>query len=134
MVTKRSASEQVAYRIEPLLAKKWSDFVADTLIPNRAHYACAMLLYLAASSAQRNAVHRLYARFQRTGQLELPDAVTGLSSGGPVPLAADEIDLLRAYREATEKAKQEAIANLQEQPDSISRTRDTDGRRDHRVG
>jgi len=134
MEPKRSASEQVAFRIEPELSQRWSSFTADTLIPNRAHHACAMLLYLAAPAAQRDLVQRLYARFQRTGQLEAPDPTAGLAASGSAALAADEVELLRAYRQATGRAKDEAIVNLQEQPDATSRRHDSDKTRDHRAG
>ena len=134
MEPKRSASEQVAYRIEPKLAEKWSGLVAESLIPNRAHHACAMLLYLRATPQQRDAVQQSYARFQRAGQLESTSSEPALASTGIGPLAADECDLLQAYRAATDKARDEAIANLQELPDSTSRRRDTDGTRDHRAG
>jgi len=134
MEPKRNASEQVAFRIEPLLAKQWGTFIADTLISNRAHHACAMMLYLAASAAQRDCVQRLFARFQRTGQVELPGAATWASSEESRPLISEEIELLRAYRAATEEARDEAIANLREQADSAVRTPDTGETPGHLAG
>ena len=134
MEPKRSASEQVAFRIEPLLSKQWAAFIADTLIPNRAHHACAMMLYLAASAAQRDCVHRLFARFQRTGQLALSEVATWAPSADSRPLTADEVELLNVYREATGGARDEAIANLQDRADSTVHRHDTGETRDHRVG
>ncbi len=131
MAIKRNASEQVAYRIEPELSTAWAEFVSDSLIPNRAHHACATLLYLGAAASLRDAVQRLYARFQRSGELQLPSVSAEASAD---PMSADERDLLVAYRAATEEARDEAIANLLEQPGSVSRKAGTSEKRDHRVG
>ena len=129
MESKRSASEQVAFRIEPELAALWSDLVGETLVPNRAHLICAMLMYLAADPLRRDMAQRAYARFQRMGELDLPYDVF---EGGP--LSAEEIDLLRAWRAAGEKARDEAIANLQDRPAADVRTPGTGEKRDPRVG
>ncbi len=135
MESKRNASEQMAFRIEPELAALWSDLVAESLVPNRAHLICAMLMYLAADPHRRQLAQRAYARFQRTGELDLPG---GVFEGGPSsevgPLSAEEIDLLRAWRTAGERARDEAIVNLQDRSETDVRTRDTGEKRDPRVG
>ena len=135
MGNKRNASEQVAFRIEPELAAFWSDLVAETLVPNRAHLICAMLMYLAADPQRREIAQRAYARFQHTGQLDLPGGV--FESGPPSevgPLSAEELDLLRAWRAAGEPARDEAIANLQDRPAADVRTPGTGEKRDPRAG
>ncbi|MFW6145764.1 MAG: hypothetical protein ACOC7R_00355 [Planctomycetota bacterium] len=135
MEGKRNASEQVAFRVEPELAAMWSDLVAETLVPNRAHLVCAMLMYLAADPVRRDVVQRAYARFQRAGELDLPRSVF---EGGPPsevgPLSAEEVDLLRTWRAASEEARDEAIANLLDRPAAGARRRDTGETRDPRVG
>ena len=130
MSTKRAASEQVAFRIEPRIASEWAGFVADGLIPNRAHLICAMLMYLSSNPEQRDVAQRAYARFQRSGELQLP----GLLPGGAPALTADETDLLSAYRKASEGARDEAIANLLDKPGSSAHSNDSVETRDHRVG
>ena len=135
MESKRSASEQVAFRIEPELAAAWSELVGETLVPNRAHLICAMLMYLAADPARRAMAQRAYARFQRTKELDLPGEVFGDAVSDEFgPLSAGEADLLQAWRAASEEARDEAIANLQDRPAAASRRRGTGERRGPRAG
>jgi hypothetical protein len=135
MASKRIANEQVAFRVEPELAASWSDFVGETLVPNRAHLVCAMLLYLAADPQRRQIAQQAYARFQRTGELDLPRSVfEGTPPNELGPLSAEEIDLLRAWRAASEQARDEAVVNLLDRPAAASRTRGTGETRDPRAG
>jgi len=130
MLAKRAADQQVAFRIEAKLAEEWNRFVGGSLIPSRAHHACAMLLYIWEAQSPREAVHRAYAQFLQQGSLEcnLPPA------GELASITADEQELLLAYRNACEEAKDEAIANLLDRPESSSHSSDTGETRNHRVG
>lgn len=129
MSANRIASEQVAFRIEPELAEAWSRLVADSLIPNRAHLASAMLLYMGADAETRDAAQRAYARFHRTRQVERPRW-----EQQPSGLTPDERDLLEAYRQATATARDEAIADLQDRPESSSGNSGSGDTPAHRAG
>ena len=108
MVIKRNNAKQIAFRVEPAIADVWARFVEDSLIPHRAHLTCAVLLYLWAGAEQRSAVQRSYARFQRDQRIEPPAEL----AVGPRILPASELELLAAYRNACDKAREEAIAKL----------------------
>jgi hypothetical protein len=109
MASERNANEQVAFRIELALSKAWKEFLSFSLIPNRTHHACAMLLYMWASPEQRDLVQRAYARFQRDDELQAP-AELGLHSGD---LSAGEVEILTAFRGASSRARQQALSCLQ---------------------
>jgi len=129
MPNKRAASEQVGFRIEPKLAHEWGQLVGHSLIPNRAHHACALLLYLRASPELRHAAQKAYLQFQQQGELDRSSLTSTIG-----PLTPDEEELLSAYRSATDKARDEAIANLLDRPEASSRNTGIGGTRNHRAG
>jgi hypothetical protein len=116
MDRKRNASEQVAFRVEPKLSEAWEQFLSFSLIPNRVHHACAMLLYMWSSPEQRDLVQRAYARFQREEELTAPGEL-GLRTGD---LSAGELEMVTACRNASQQARKQALACLQGEGGSAS--------------
>ena len=100
---------QITFRAEPEIADEWTRFVKDSLILQRYHLICALLLYMWSGTERRTATQSAYARFRREGQLLRP---TGLDerAGG---FSERDLQLLAAYRGASGQARQEALTVLQ---------------------
>lgn len=130
MKANRNAHAQMAFRVEPEIASEWARLVADSLVPNRAHHACAMLMYMSASPQQREAAQRAYARLRQDKDLGASLQLVAAENA----LSRDESELLAAYRNAAEKARDEAIADLLDKPERASRNSDIGETRDFRAG
>ena len=100
------AARQITFRAEPQIADEWSRFVKDSLIIQRYHLTCAVLLYMWCGTGLRTATQGAYARFRRQGNLLRPMEL----DEGPIDLSADELQLLAAHRKASDQARQEALS------------------------
>ena len=118
MLSRRRATKQIAFRAEATIAAQWFRFVEDSLIPNRAHVVCAMLLYMWSGAQRRSVAQRAYARFCREDRLERPPEL----AAGQNHLSAKELELLSAYRNACERVREQVIAGLVGHPASPAAT------------